>query len=76
MPDSYYILEVSANLRHRQQEFIEQSIPHLAHKVKWLERWPDKAFNGVIIANEVLDAMPVHRFLQTQEGLLESVYKP
>jgi SAM-dependent MidA family methyltransferase len=72
LPESYYILEVSANLRHRQQELIQQKIPHLAHKVQWLERWPENPFNGVIIANEVLDAMPVNRFMQTNDALLES----
>lgn len=72
LPESYCILEVSANLRHRQQQRIQQQIPHLAHKVRWLDQWPDKPFNGIILANEVLDAMPVHRFMQTDEGLMES----
>ncbi|BCA97026.1 SAM-dependent methyltransferase [Legionella antarctica] len=72
LPESYYILEVSANLRHRQQELIQQKIPHLAAKVQWLERWPETPFNGVIIANEVLDAMPVNRFMLSDSGILES----
>ncbi len=72
LPESYYILEVSANLRHRQQELIQQKIPHLASKVQWLERWPDTPFNGVVIANEVLDAMPVNRFMVTDSGIMES----
>ncbi|CDZ76012.1 hypothetical protein BN59_00276 [Legionella massiliensis] len=72
LPKSYYILEVSANLRQRQQHLFEQEIPHLLNRIQWLERWPEQPFNGVVIANEVLDAMPVHRFLQTEEGLLES----
>lgn len=73
LPDSYYILEVSSNLRHRQQELIQQRIPHIAHKIKWLDSWPQSPFNGVIIANEVLDAMPVHRFMQSDQGIMESV---
>lgn len=72
LPDIYYILEVSANLRHRQIEHIQQTIPHLADKVHWLEGWPDAPFNGVILANEVLDAMPVHRFMLSDKGILES----
>ena len=72
LPESYYILEVSANLRHRQQELIQQKIPHLASKVQWLERWPETPFKGVIIANEVLDAMPVNRFMLTDSGIMES----
>ncbi|MDR3442085.1 MAG: SAM-dependent methyltransferase [Legionella sp.] len=72
LPGTYYILEVSANLRHRQRELIEQKIPHLAAKVVWLDSWPETPFKGVVLANEVLDAMPVHRFLKTEQGILES----
>ncbi|WP_058440436.1 class I SAM-dependent methyltransferase [Legionella brunensis] len=72
LPQAYYILEVSSNLRQRQQAFIQEKIPHLNARIKWLDRWPQKPFKGIIIANEVLDAMPVHRFLQTEQGLLES----
>lgn len=72
LPSEYHILEVSNNLRQRQYELIRKEIPHLLERVKWLDRWPEKAFQGVIVANEVLDAMPVHRFLQTESGLLES----
>ncbi len=72
LPDNYFILELSADLRQRQQHLIQEKIPHLAHRVSWLDRWPQNSFNGVILANEVLDAMPVHRFLQTEEELAES----
>lgn len=71
LPESYFILELSASLRQRQQELIQQKIPHLAHKVHWLSAWPDNKFNGIVIANEVLDAMPVHRFIQDGESILE-----
>lgn len=72
LPEHYYILEVSASLRHRQQERIQQHIPTLAARVQWLDQWPTTAFSGVIIANEVLDAMPVNRFMLTEQGILES----
>lgn len=72
LPDEYHILEVSSNLQHRQQALIALKIPHLAHKIRWLNCWPTTPFCGVVIANEVLDAMPVERFLQTADGLLES----
>lgn len=72
LPDAYHILEVSGNLRQRQQSLIEQEIPHLIDRVKWLDRWPENPFNGVIIANEVLDAMPVHRFYKAGDALYES----
>lgn len=72
LPREYHILEVSGDLKHRQQELLQLELPHLISKVKWLSQWPTEPFVGVILLNEVLDAMPVHRFLQTEEGLLES----
>lgn len=61
LPDHYFILEVSADLRERQQRIIQQRIPHLQQHVYWLDSLPDKCFKGVVLANELLDAMPVHR---------------
>ena len=72
LPSVYYILDLSGPLQQRQQDLIHQKIPHLASRVQWLSRWPSTPFQGVILANEVLDAMPVHRFLQTDTGVLES----
>jgi SAM-dependent MidA family methyltransferase len=59
LPDSYSILEVSPDLRARQQALIHERLPHLQHRVRWLDRLPER-FSGVIVANEVLDALPVH----------------
>lgn len=59
LPDSYSILEVSADLRERQQARLRDSLPHLLDRVRWLDALPEH-FSGAIIANEVLDAMPVH----------------
>ncbi|WP_426741490.1 SAM-dependent methyltransferase, partial [Pseudomonas aeruginosa] len=59
-------------MRHRQQELIEQKIPQLAGLIRWLDKWPNIPFSGVIIANEVLDAMPVYRFMQSETEILES----
>lgn len=56
--DSYAIVDLSGELRARQRETIEKHAPALAAKVKWLDALPD-AFEGVVIGNEVLDAMPV-----------------
>lgn len=72
LPESYMIMEVSSNLKQRQKELISQEIPQLAHRVQWLDSWPKQAFNGIILANEVLDAMPVHRFMLVNDNLLES----
>lgn len=67
LPQHYYILEVSANLRQRQQEYL-QSILHadLFSRVQWLDTLPE-TFAGVVIGNEVLDAIPVH-VLEWQTG--------
>ena len=62
LPDRYFILEVSADLAARQRARIEALPPELAARVQWLERWPERAMHGVVLANEVLDAMPVSRF--------------
>ncbi len=59
LPDSYSILEVSADLRARQQLLIRESLPHLQDRVHWLDALPE-SFSGAIVANEVLDALPVH----------------
>ncbi len=66
LPAHYFILEVSADLRQRQQALLQQLPNTLASRVVWLEAWPTK-FNGVILANEVLDAMPVRRFCWDQQ---------
>ena len=62
LPESYWILEVSADLRQRQREHLQKRLPQLFHRVHWLDRPPEKSFDGVILANEVLDALPVARF--------------
>ena len=62
LPERYYILEVSADLRARQQALLRQTLPHYVDRVQWLDQLPD-GFVGVIIANEVLDALPVQRFM-------------
>ncbi|MCX7194147.1 MAG: class I SAM-dependent methyltransferase [Proteobacteria bacterium] len=59
LPDSYCILEVSADLRARQQALIGQCLPHLLDRVHWLDALP-ASISGAIVANEVLDALPVH----------------
>jgi SAM-dependent MidA family methyltransferase len=59
LPESYSILEVSADLRARQQALMRARLPHLLDRVHWLDALPEK-FSGAIVANEVLDALPVH----------------
>ncbi|MDE2118819.1 MAG: SAM-dependent methyltransferase, partial [Betaproteobacteria bacterium] len=59
LPESYSILEVSADLRERQQALLRERVPHQAARVHWLDALPD-SISGALIANEVLDALPVH----------------
>jgi SAM-dependent MidA family methyltransferase len=63
LPERYYILEVSPDLQQRQRAAIESALPEFVDKVEWLDRFP-KPMVGVIVANEVLDALPVERFVK------------
>lgn len=62
LPQHYYILELSGDLKQRQQQLFQQKIPHLLNRIVWLNSLENFKLRGVILANEVLDAMPVHKF--------------
>ncbi len=66
LPETYYILEVSADLKQTQQNTIKQLLPQLSSRVKWISTLPEHGFNGVMLANEVVDAMPVTVFKKEQ----------
>ncbi|MBT8095623.1 MAG: SAM-dependent methyltransferase, partial [Woeseia sp.] len=68
LPESYLILEVSADLRERQQQRLQSALPRVFDRVTWLERLPEN-FRGVVLANEVADALPVERFRKTAAGI-------
>ncbi|TCV85113.1 class I SAM-dependent methyltransferase [Sulfurirhabdus autotrophica] len=70
LPSHYYILEVSADLQERQRSYLQQKLPYLVDRVEWLNQLPS-AFSGVILGNEVLDAMPVHLVAWRENGLYE-----
>jgi SAM-dependent MidA family methyltransferase len=57
LPARYLILEVSADLRERQRQTLARACPQLAARVQWLDALP-RHFSGVILGNEVLDALP------------------
>lgn len=67
LPARYCILEVSADLRQRQQETIARELPQFAERVEWLDALPEH-FSGVILGNEVLDALPVELVHWTEAG--------
>lgn len=70
LPSCYLFLEVSADLQQRQQTLFRQHAPHLLSRLRWLDSLPDR-FSGLILANEVLDAMPVHLVTWRDDGLFE-----
>ncbi len=68
LPDEYWIIEPSPDLRVRQQSTIEKGTPTCADRVSWRTDLPGDGVSGVIIANELLDAMPVTRFEVDTQG--------
>ena len=72
LPEHYFILDLSPDLQLRQRETIERHAPHLLNRIQWLTHLPNQPFQGVILGNEVLDAMPVELFTVTEQGI-ESV---
>ena len=63
LPARYAILEPSADLRARQQERLREHLnPLLYDLVDWLDAPPQEPWNGVLFANEVIDALPTPRF--------------
>lgn len=68
LPTRYLILEPGAELRERQRDLLAARHPDLRGRVHWLTALP-KGLNGVLVANEVMDAMPVSRFQIDAEGM-------
>lgn len=62
LPHKYAILEISPTLRAQQKEKISTLLPDFIEHVEWLDTPPKKAWSGLILANEVIDALPVERF--------------
>jgi SAM-dependent MidA family methyltransferase len=67
-PARYDILEVSADLRERQRATLAARVPDMLERVRWLDTPPDLPWDGVLVANEVLDALPVERFRVSRGG--------
>lgn len=61
LPGRYLILEVSADLKERQEARIRSEVPQFLDRVHWISELPAD-FKGVVVANEVADAIPVDRF--------------
>ena len=69
LPAYYRMLEPSADLCERQRATLMQHCPHLDKSIEWLEGPPLSPWLGVLIANEVIDALPVRTFALRDEGL-------
>ncbi|BCN94086.1 SAM-dependent methyltransferase [Thiomicrorhabdus immobilis] len=68
----YYIVEISADLRQRQKQTFEQHLPaEIVKKVVWLDKLPSTPISAVVLANEVLDAMPFERLRIEPERALQ-----
>jgi SAM-dependent MidA family methyltransferase len=70
LPGRYLMLDLSAEMRERQEQTLRRRAPHLLARVEWLDRLPGH-LTGLILANEVLDAMPVHLLVWKDDGLYE-----
>jgi len=66
----YYIVEVSPDLIARQREYLQTQLPEFINNVSWLSELPE-AMQGVVVGNEVLDAMPVCLFRKTNGKVVE-----
>jgi len=69
LPARYSILEVSGDLAQRQRERMRSLPANLRERVVWLERLPERPIRGVVLANEVLDALPCQRFVVAGAGV-------
>jgi len=87
LPRRYLIIELSAELQQRQKDKLDKEVPHLSSSVTWLQALPDEVDAAVVIANEVLDAMPFEIFrkhsqgfemvsIGSEQGSLQQVFTP
>jgi len=67
LPENYYISEISPRLRERQKTRISTYAPHLLERVSWIQDLPSD-FKGIILGNEILDAIPPHRVRLNESG--------
>lgn len=73
LPEHYLIVELSGGLKALQAETIQSESPELVDRVSWCQSLPEEPLDAIVIANEVLDAMPVHRFAIVEGELKEGV---
>ena len=71
MPCKYIIVELSNDLKLRQQKYVKENIPSLFSKFEWVNELSKEKLTAVIFANEVLDAMPVDIFKAKDSKLIQ-----
>jgi SAM-dependent MidA family methyltransferase len=71
LPEHYDILEVSADLRARQRQRLDGLPGLLRQRIRWLDALPSQPMTGVMLANEVADALPFKRFVVDGDERLE-----
>jgi SAM-dependent MidA family methyltransferase len=69
LPTHYFILELSADLRERSRDTLAARVPRLVERVAWLNQLPP-SFAGLVLGNEVLDAMPF-AVVRVHDGSIE-----
>ncbi len=62
LPGRYMILERSADLKQVQQQRLKRLAPGLRERIEWLDQPPGKPWKGLLLANEVIDALAIERF--------------
>jgi SAM-dependent MidA family methyltransferase len=70
LPKTYYIFEKSPALRLQQQLFLKEHCAYFMPRIVWLDTLKNK-IKGIVLANEVLDALPVHCFRIEKDGMVE-----
>ena len=74
LPERYAILELSGELRERQRAAIGERAPQLIDRVVWLDALPER-FDGLVLANELLDALPVHLVVWGHEDDEQAIFE-
>ncbi|MFV9924304.1 MAG: class I SAM-dependent methyltransferase [Francisella endosymbiont of Hyalomma scupense] len=71
LPKHYIIIELSNDLKLRQQRYIKENTPHLYDRFIWLNKLPEQKIKAIVFANELLDAMPVDVFRSKNNKLIQ-----
>ena len=74
LPERYAILELSGELRQRQRAAIYEHAPQLIDRVVWLDTLPER-FDGLVLANELLDAIPVQLVVWGHENDEQTIFE-